>query len=77
MTQSAIWLNQMHASQRDIADLVRRGSNGNIRVISSHGSDREDIFMAADEYFVEPSASAGQDFDYAEWALNTDRKSVV
>ncbi|MDW9481717.1 hypothetical protein GOB57_24010 [Sinorhizobium meliloti] len=71
MTQSAIWLNQMHASQRDIADLVRRGSNGSIKVISSHGSDREDIFMAADEYFLEPQTSPGQDFDYAEWALNT------
>jgi carbamoylphosphate synthase large subunit len=71
VTQSAIWLNQMHASQRDISDLVRRGSNGNIRVISSHGSDREDIFMAADEYFVEPSTASTPEFDYAEWALNT------
>lgn len=61
----------MHASQRDIAELVRRGSNGNIKVISSHGSDREDIFMTADEYFVEPSSSSATDFDYAEWALNT------
>jgi carbamoylphosphate synthase large subunit len=61
----------MHASQRDIADLVRRGSNGNIRVVSSHKSDREDIFMTADEYFVEPSSSADPEFDYAEWALNT------
>jgi carbamoylphosphate synthase large subunit len=61
----------MHASQRDIAELVRRGSNGNIKVISSHGSDREDIFMTADEYFVEPSSSSVADFDYAEWALNT------
>jgi carbamoylphosphate synthase large subunit len=61
----------MHASQRDIAEQVRRGSNGNIKVISSHGSDREDIFMTADEYFVEPSSSSVPDFDYAEWALNT------
>jgi carbamoylphosphate synthase large subunit len=61
----------MHASQRGIAELVRRGSNGNIRVVSSHKTDREDIFMTADEYFVEPSSRGDEDFDYAEWALNT------
>nr|WP_250808254.1 ATP-grasp domain-containing protein [Neorhizobium tomejilense] len=68
---STIWLNQMHASQRDVAELVRKGSSGNIKVISSHGSDREDIFMTADEYFVEPGESSKAEFDYAEWALNT------
>lgn len=61
----------MHAAQRDIGELVRKGSNGNIKVISSHGMDREDIFMAADEYFVEPTGRDPADFDYAEWALNT------
>jgi hypothetical protein len=70
-----LWLNQMHASQRDVAELVRKGSLGNIKVISSHGSDREDIFMTADEHFVEPPA--GGDFDYADWALATARDRGV
>lgn len=68
---STIWLNQMHASQRDVAELIRAGSAGNIKVLSSHGSDREDIFMAADEYFVEPREAAGLPFEYTEWALDT------
>lgn len=70
-TQRGIWLNQMHASQRDIADFVRKGSSGAISVLSSHGSDREDIFMTADEHFIEPSEASDDTFDYAEWALRT------
>lgn len=70
-TTPLLWLNQMHASQRDVAELVRKGSNGTIRVLSSHGSDREDIFMTADEHFVEPRETSQNDFNYAEWALNT------
>ncbi|MBP2235335.1 hypothetical protein J2Z31_001827 [Sinorhizobium kostiense] len=69
--QGVIWLNQMLASQRDVAELVRRGSNGCIRVLSSHGSDREDIFMTADEHLVEPQEAVEPTFGYAEWALNT------
>ncbi len=68
---SSIWLNQMHASQRDVAELIRKGSSGNISVVSSHGFDREDIFMTADEHFIEPRDAADAKFDYAEWALNT------
>ena len=65
-----IWLNNMHASQRDVADLIRRGSKGEVRVVSSHKLYREDIFMTADEHFVEPSSSDDEIFDYAEWAFN-------
>lgn len=67
--QAVIWLNQMHASQRDVAANIRQGSNGNIRVLSSHGDDREDIFMTADEHLMEPVSSAA--IDYGEWALET------
>lgn len=65
-----IWLNQMHSSQRDVADLVKTGSADAIRVLSSHGSDREDIFMTADECFIEPREATDASFDYAEWALS-------
>jgi len=71
MHQGLLWLNKMHASQRDVAELVRRGSGGNIRVLSSHETDREDIFMSADEHFVEPAEARDPKWDYAEWALNT------
>lgn len=74
---STIWLNQMHASQRDVADLVRTGSSGKVRVLSSHGSDREDIFMTADEHFLEPREVTDPSFDYAEWALNTASDNQV
>lgn len=74
---STIWLNQMHASQRDVADLMSTGSSGTVRVLSSHGSDREDIFMTADEHFIEPREAADASFDYAEWALNTASSKQV
>lgn len=72
MTQSpTIWLNQMHASQRDVAQMIRAGSSGDIRVLSSHAWDREDIFMTADEHFLEPPEPFDTSFGYAEWALDT------
>lgn len=76
-TKPTLWLNKMHASQRDVAELVRNGSGHSIKVVSSHDTDREDIFMTADESFVEPREAAEKDFDYAEWALNEAERRKV
>lgn len=65
-----IWLNNAHASQREVAALIRQGAHGEIRVATSHKDSREDIFMCADESFVEPRFDTDADANpYVEWAL--------
>ncbi|MER8970170.1 ATP-grasp domain-containing protein [Mesorhizobium sp. M0808] len=67
-----IWLNHAHSSQRDVASLMRSGGlGGAVNVTVSHKEFREDIFLESDGYFIEPSGMSEEDFDYAEWALNT------
>lgn len=60
-----IWINQAHASQRDIA--LQMQADGDVRVAVSHRMYREDNFLVADQWFLEPDEVEAD--AYLEWCL--------
>lgn len=64
-TAPLIWLNQAHASQRDIA--IQMQADAAARVAVSHSIYREDNFLVADQWFLEPTQIDAD--PYVEWSL--------
>lgn len=76
--KARIWLNNAHASQRDVAALMLRSMGERLEVVTSHKSYREDIFMSASDSFIEPSFPEDEAGGaYVEWALAQARQRGV